>query len=325
MSINELREFDMDGIQSVLSVKRVSDASSFSLNVNESVITLPQNFGSIFGELYEDKVIGMSLTFFNNIKTDNNISSTVVDFTLYNYQTGDSYSHITLGSEYIYLDIPVYNIKTVFPNPECVFLDTNNNVWSTLGCLVSEVNADSIICACTHFSTFSAGELLSSAGSTITDSNIGDTVDPSAFEKINFKTNAIGLYFCAATLLIYIILAIFCIKKDRKDQKDEDKRWMKAKDDYMKNEIIDRQTDRNPTLNSDQNTPVSDQRVIDFHSKENDGLNNENLDEVIVDNPHLSSKNNGNLNSDDVSLEFKQNHRPKRHSTTNSKKNINKD
>ncbi|CAG9333801.1 unnamed protein product [Blepharisma stoltei] len=226
MVINEKIFITTDNIEATLTVMESKDLDDFQLysSSKSASVALPSNFSSILASSTSESEVGIAMTLLKAPKNPDSLSSSVVDFSIYDRQSNQKIE-LNMTFSYILIEIPVWNLKSSAFVPQCAFLNTKSMNWSTQGCTKQQIKSESIICSCNHFTSFAA---IDSAASTIINSNIGDTINVSAWNSLN-ESNAIGLYFGIATLIIYIILAIFTYKKDKKEEKIEEEIRKKLK------------------------------------------------------------------------------------------------
>ncbi|CAG9333797.1 unnamed protein product [Blepharisma stoltei] len=226
MVINENQFIITDNLDTTLTVMESKDLNDFQLYSNSKTasVVLPSDFSSILESYTLKTEVGISMTLLKSPSNADSLSSSVVDFSIYERQSNKKIE-INMTSSYVLIEIPVWNLKSSKFVPECAYLNTKNNTWSTLGCKKWQIKPTSIICNCTHFTTFAA---IDSAASTLVNSNIGDTINVSAWTSLN-ESNAIGLYFGIITFIVYIILAIITYKKDKREEKLEEEARKKMK------------------------------------------------------------------------------------------------
>ncbi|CAG9319086.1 unnamed protein product [Blepharisma stoltei] len=235
MVLSEIRNITVSNLGITMTVMALSDMNGYTFvsSNGKASITFPTDFSTKMATITDEDFVNLALSVFDCPNNPNNLSSSVVDFTMYGHTSNQEIT-ANLTTSNILVQIPVWNIKYSNYTPQCVFLDTKTMNWSTEGCTRYKINSYDIICSCNHFTTFAA---LNAASSTLVDSNIGDTVNAAAWSKIN-SSNAIGLYFCIVTLAVYGIFGYFAYKKDRKEELEEEKLRRKLMGDPLKLEKI---------------------------------------------------------------------------------------
>ncbi|CAG9326220.1 unnamed protein product [Blepharisma stoltei] len=214
MSSRESKLFLDEKISVELSKQPNSVLSNFSSEIMGASITLASNTESFISNDY----VGTSFVLYDPIPGGANASFSLVSFTLTDLSTHDA---IPLNNtSYNYISIPVEFINNSSnATLNCSYLEEGLSKWKTDGCVLDSFNTTVIICKCSHLSIFSA--FFGGAASTAQSSNIGDTVNVNAFSSIDWDTNAIGLYFCAALLIFYIVLTMLACKLDKKEAEEE--------------------------------------------------------------------------------------------------------
>lgn len=159
-------------------------------NMHLSFLTIPQESSSNFyknSEPTRQSVIDISL---------------FIDF---------KYTAATTDKELLKIHIPVFNLSSEL-TPICIYLDTPSNKWSETGCeFISKTNS-TVICSCSHLSSFSI-KFLEAGGDTIKNTNIDKAFDYNLFNDMD-SLNASGLYFFSAIIVTYLLLGFFVRKID---------------------------------------------------------------------------------------------------------------
>ncbi|CAG9312590.1 unnamed protein product [Blepharisma stoltei] len=226
MVLNENKESKMTNIGVTMAVMKANDLNGYQLNStgrNASVL-FPDDFTAMLADATNETIVDIAMMVLDCPNDPNSISSSVVDISIYGHKSREKIS-VNSTSSRILIQIPVWNAKYSNYTPQCVFLDTKSMNWSTEGCIKYKSDSQSVTCSCSHLTTFT---VLNAASSSIVNSNIGDTFNANAWLSLN-ATNAAGLYFCIATLIIYGILGVLAINRDRKIEKEEENRRIKLK------------------------------------------------------------------------------------------------
>ncbi|OMJ75676.1 hypothetical protein SteCoe_25114 [Stentor coeruleus] len=177
-------------------------------------VNFPNNFSSLM-DFSSESLYLVSLTHLNITESNTGSTPTIVSVSVF-LASNQSLINVQLNDSYIYVEIPVYNIKKI-TSPECFYLDEVKNKWSTNGCKIESINEKSILCACNHLSFFSAGDKdlvenpVPKPDDNETDNNENDNSNPSA------KKTTEGFYLFGVILLVYCVLVIYTFIKDKND------------------------------------------------------------------------------------------------------------
>lgn len=205
MVTGESKDFESGKVAIGVSSQSASDINNFTMTVGNSSMQLSEDIKSVLGDVSS---VGISLTNYRPTGNDVNSSFSMISFNLINLANSESIE-VNLSS-YNRIVIPSLNLDTNHTY-NCTYMEPETGEWSTEGCILDSHDDISITCLCNHLSIFSA--FSSSALDTLTSSNIGDTVDVSAFSNLDLD-NAIGIFFCGGIIICYIIFIMIGNKLD---------------------------------------------------------------------------------------------------------------
>ena len=142
-------------------------------------------------------------------ENSNSVRAYIVDVSIY-----QNYSYTAISSQNFLLNItiPVENMPKDYI-PECIYLDLDSKSWLTTGCILISKSSSSVVCSCSHLSTFSIRAFFKQAGTTAKNSNIEDTYKVDTFKDIN-SVNASGVYFVLTMIFVYFTTLFIAYRKD---------------------------------------------------------------------------------------------------------------
>ena len=86
--------------------------------------------------------------------------------------------------------------------PSCDFWNTDDSIWDTAGCFVHDITNDSVICACTHLTTFRA-----SSDKVIPEAN---TITKVEHNEVTFSNLLKHPVVWITNLCLFVLFVIIC-------------------------------------------------------------------------------------------------------------------
>ena len=159
---------------SVILTTALNNFTIFSTSYPDGYVTFPANITSYLR--LNTTTVAVCLTIIPQnaithfVPNQNDTRPTLVNIDIIDKFTLEIVS-AQLGDSYIIISIPIEGPPLNY-TPDCLFLDTINHIWSTSGCYLVSIEADSAICACNHLSLFSISDFFNSGKDAVTNNNL---------------------------------------------------------------------------------------------------------------------------------------------------------